>query len=91
MFNRLNNDRFMDRARHVMTESRDFARASAEQTSDFIHSKPVVATMLGVGAGLILSIFYRRRKQAARKGGNGHFSRPSSSRVSAWKKKAART
>jgi hypothetical protein len=90
MFNRLNGDRFVDRARDVMRESRDFARASADQTSDFIHSKPIFATMLGVGAGLILSIFYRRRKQPGRKGGNGHFSRPSSM-VHARRKQATRT
>ena len=56
LFNR--DEALVDKALEVVTDSRDLARAG----NAFVHARPVVATLMGVGAGLILSVFYNPRR-----------------------------
>jgi hypothetical protein len=65
MFNRLHAEHFADRAREVYDESRDFARRGAGEANTFIHSQPMAATLLAVGAGLLMGMIYPRGAKAA--------------------------
>ena len=61
MFHRLNPELLADRARDVYEESRDWARHGAHQANSFIHRSPMTATLLAVGAGLLMGMIYPRK------------------------------
>ena len=64
MFNRFNPELLADRAREVYGESRDMARRGAHEANSFIHSRPMAATLLALGAGVLMGMIYPRKKAA---------------------------
>ena len=69
MLDRPERDRLKEMAWEIMTGSRDFARAGRVRASGFIHARPIVATMMGIRAGLLMGILYGLRKKPNRPGG----------------------
>lgn len=58
MFNRWKGDRLIEKAHDLWTDSGDLARDGATQANSFIHRKPLAAALMGVGAGVVLGMFY---------------------------------
>jgi ElaB/YqjD/DUF883 family membrane-anchored ribosome-binding protein len=52
----------MDRAEHLYRASRKLARQGTTQASSFIHARPILSTLMGVGTGILLGMFLNRRK-----------------------------
>lgn len=50
-----------DRAQDLYTASRKIARKGTTQANSFIHENPVLSTLLGVGAGFVVSLIFRSR------------------------------
>lgn len=50
------------RARDLYADSRDFAKNGAVQANSFIHRKPVLSTILGLGVGLLIGHLLRPRE-----------------------------
>jgi ElaB/YqjD/DUF883 family membrane-anchored ribosome-binding protein len=49
------------KARDLYDDSRDIARNGADRASGFIHQRPVLSTLLGLGAGLLIGHLLRPR------------------------------
>jgi len=58
MFNRWHGHRLADRARELLDDSRALASERAADADTFIHERPLAATLLGMGAGLVMGIAY---------------------------------
>jgi hypothetical protein len=50
------------RARNLYAESRDIARNGAARTKSFIHQRPVLSTLLGLGLGVLIGHWLRPRE-----------------------------
>lgn len=48
--------KFMERATEVFGKTREYAKERAAQMTTFAHEKPFLATLLGLGAGLMLGM-----------------------------------
>jgi hypothetical protein len=77
MFHRHNGHDLLEKARDVMTDSRDLVQSGAGEAGAFIEAKPVLATLIGSGAGLILGLFFGRRSKPAEESPKARRSRPS--------------
>lgn len=51
----------LEKAQDLYSNSRDFARNGAARAKSFIHESPVLSTLLGVGAGVLVGMWMRRR------------------------------
>jgi hypothetical protein len=51
----------VERAQDLYSRSRSLARRGSKKANSFIHSKPVLSTLLGVAAGYFLSSILRSR------------------------------
>ena len=78
MFHRHNGHALMEKARDVMTDSRDLVRTGADEAGAFIEAKPVIATLIGAGVGLILGLLFGRRSKPAQESPKVRRSRPTS-------------
>ena len=56
-----NGVRAAEKAQEVFSASRKMARKASTQAKTFIHEKPVLSTLLGVGAGFLLAFIVRGR------------------------------
>ena len=46
----------MEQATEVFEHTREFANDRAEQVKSFVHDKPFLSTILGLGAGFVLGM-----------------------------------
>lgn len=51
----------LEKAHDLYSDSKDMARNGAERAKTFVHESPVLSTILGVGAGILIGIWMRRR------------------------------
>ena len=51
-------------SRDLVTDSRDLIRTGADDASAFIHAKPLIATLIGAGAGALLGFLFGGRPKA---------------------------
>jgi ElaB/YqjD/DUF883 family membrane-anchored ribosome-binding protein len=51
----------VDRAPKFFVDSREFTKEQASQAKSFIQRKPIVSAFLGMGAGLLVGLFFSRR------------------------------
>ena len=72
MFHRHNGHDFARKAKVVMcdsrdlaTDSRDLIRTGADGASAFIHAKPLLATLIGAGAGALLGFLFGGKSKPA--------------------------
>ena len=61
MRNHTNGRQVAEKAQDLYAASRKMARESSAQAKSFIHAKPVLSTLLGVGAGFLLALLFRSR------------------------------
>lgn len=66
----------LERARDVISDSRELVRTGTDEAGEFIEGKPVLATLIAAGAGLILGLFFGRRSKPADEGPKLRRSRP---------------
>ena len=62
MTNRTPTAKVLRRARDLYADSRDIARNGAAHTKSFIHQRPVLSTLLGMGLGLLIGHWLRPRE-----------------------------
>jgi len=53
--------RFEDRAEELPSTSRKPGRRGSARAKSFLHERPILAMLLGVGAGALLSLLLRPR------------------------------
>jgi ElaB/YqjD/DUF883 family membrane-anchored ribosome-binding protein len=58
MFKRWKGEELIDKAHDVWKDSGEFARTGASQANTFIHRKPLAATLLSVGAGVLIGVLF---------------------------------
>jgi len=56
---RVNISRMANRAQDWYDESSKMAKKGSRRANSFIHEQPVLSTVLGVGAGLLLGFIFR--------------------------------
>lgn len=68
----------LDRAQELISETADLARIGGRSASSFIHERPVSATLIGMGAGMLLGFLAggRTSKSRGRSRGPRRKSRP---------------
>jgi len=54
-------DQVTDKAKDLYRASRKIARRGTSEANSFIHAKPVLSAVLGVGLGYLLSSLFRSR------------------------------
>jgi ElaB/YqjD/DUF883 family membrane-anchored ribosome-binding protein len=62
MNNRTPTAKVLRRARDLYDDSRDVARNGAARTKSFIHQRPVLSTLLGLGLGALIGHWLRPRE-----------------------------
>jgi len=62
MNNRTPTSKALRRARDLYDDSREIARNGAAQTKSFIHQRPVLSTLLGLGLGALIGHWLRPRE-----------------------------
>jgi len=53
--------KLMERATQVFDHTREFAKERAGQMKTFVHDKPFLTTLLGLGAGFVLGMLLTPR------------------------------
>ncbi len=53
--------KIMERATQVFGKTREYAKERAAQMKTFAHERPFLATLLGLGAGLVLGMMLTPR------------------------------
>ena len=53
--------KLMERATQVFGHTREFAKERAELMKTFVHDKPFLTTLLGLGAGFVLGMLLTPR------------------------------
>lgn len=56
-----NGARVMEKAKDLYEDSRKRAVEGLEEANTFIHRKPVMSVLIGVGVGFVLSSLFRSR------------------------------
>jgi ElaB/YqjD/DUF883 family membrane-anchored ribosome-binding protein len=51
----------MEKASEFLANTREFTKEHASQAKSFIHEKPLLSTLLGLGAGLMVGLLFSRR------------------------------
>jgi hypothetical protein len=62
MNNRTPTAKALRRARDLYADSRDFARNGASHAKSFIHQRPVLSTLLGMGLGVLIGHWLRPKE-----------------------------
>jgi len=62
MNNRTPTAKALRRAQDLYADSRDFARNGASSAKSFIHQRPVLSTLLGMGLGVLIGHWLRPRE-----------------------------
>jgi len=75
-------------SRDLVTDSRDLFRTGADDASTFIHAKPLIATLIGAGAGVLLGFLFGGRPAPAVE--EEEVAKPRRSRTPAKPRRAAR-
>ena len=53
--------KLMERATQVFGHTREYAKGRAEEVKTFVHDKPFLTTLLGLGAGFMLGMLLTPR------------------------------
>lgn len=53
--------RVAEKAQDLYRSSKKFASRELSRAEEFIHEKPVLSTLLGVGLGFVIASFFRSR------------------------------
>ncbi len=61
MLKHANGRSMKDRASEFLENTREFTKEHASQANSFIHEKPVLSVLLGMGAGLLCGLLFSRR------------------------------
>ena len=62
MTNRTPMTKALHKAKDLYDDSREVARNGAAQTKSFIQQRPILSTLLGLGAGLLLGHLFRPKE-----------------------------
>jgi len=63
MNNRTPTAKVLRTARDLVADTRDVARNGASQAKSFIHQRPVLSILLGLGLGVLIGHWLRPREQ----------------------------